>query len=415
VPSRPGIYIFEDKNKKPLYIGKSISLKSRLKQHYEGFKNNSTKAKVFIPQTKYIHLKIVNNDLEAIILESNYIRSYKPRYNAIAKDGKSNVYIIFTNTPDSKIKIIHATDISSLELDDFTKQVYGPFTSTKIAEIILRQVRKIFGFCLSPYNSKYRTCFNYHIEQCPGACKYEITPKNYEYHLKKIKKFLSGHFVKLNKSLHSQIKQAIKNEKYEEANRLKLQIHGLEQALTNKNSSLLLKLSDASDQLQYMIANTLKHPKLKKPPRRIECYDLAHLQGENYVGSMAVFINSQPETSKYRHFHIKGKQKSDPYAMKEIISRRLNHSEWGIPDLIVLDGGIPQLSTVISIIPKNIAVIALAKKRETIYFYDENNSLVSINLNIEDPVLNVFRSIRDESHRFATTFHKRQRQKSLFT
>ena len=205
---------------------------------------------------------------------------------------------------------------------------------------------------------------------------------------------------------------AVKKQNFELANDLKNKIMSLDQALKNQNSSLLLKLSDATDQVQHLIVSTLKHPLLSKPPVRIECYDLAHLQGDNYVGSMSVFINGTPEPSLYRHFNIKGKERSDPHAMKEIISRRFNHPEWGRPDLLVLDGGVPQLSIVSSVISPNIPTIALAKKRETIYFYD-NNKVTSLNLNLEDPVLNLLRNIRDEAHRFATTFHIKKRQESL--
>jgi excinuclease UvrABC nuclease subunit len=412
LPSSSGVYIFEDKNKKPLYIGKSISLKTRIKQHFEGYTKGTSKAQNFIPLTKYLYLKLVNNDLEAVITEANYIKSYLPRYNSITKDGKSNIYIIFTNSPDTKIKIIHATDIQALELDDYKKQVFGPYTSTATADTLIKLIRRIFGYCNAPFNSRNRACFNYHLHHCSGACQFLITTTEYQRHLGLIKKFLGGQFKEIELHLSRQIKIAIRKQNYELANNIKNQIQSLHQVLTNKNSSLLLKLSDATDRLQHLIVSTLNHPLLKKTPVRIECYDLAHLQGENYVGSMSVFINGKPETSQYRHFNIKGIERSDPYAMKEIIKRRFNHPEWGRPDLIVLDGGIPQLSIVSSEIPNDTATVALAKKRETIYYYN-NGKVVSLNLNLEDPVLNLLRNARDEAHRFATTFHIKKRQKSF--
>lgn len=410
----PGVYIFEDENKKPLYIGKSISLKTRIKQHYEGFQTASTKALNFVPQTKYLYLKIVGNDLEAVITEANYIKTYQPRYNAITKDGKSNVYIIFTNEPDTKIKVTHATDIKQLELDDYKKQVFGPFTSSRTALQLVKFSRQIFGYCNSPFNGKSRACFNYHLHQCPGPCQFKVTPQQYHRHLGLIKKFLTGRFVQLYKILNRKIHVAIKKQQYEKAGEIKYQILCLNQALNNKNSSMLLKLSDATDQLQHLIVSTLNHPLLKKPPSRLECYDLAHLQGANYVGSMSVFVDGRAEPSLYRHFNIKGDERSDPHAMKEIIIRRLNHPEWEKPDLIILDGGKPQLSIVSAATPSSIPIIALAKKRETIFFYD-NDKVVSLNLNLEDPVLNLFRNIRDEAHRFATTFHIKKRRKSLLS
>jgi len=413
LPSQPGIYIFEDKNKKPLYIGKSISLKTRVKQHFEGYKQQTTKASNFIPQTKYLYFKIVNNDLEAIITEANYIKTYQPRYNSITKDGKSNIYIIFTNPPDTKIKIIHATDIQSLGLDDYKKQIFGPYTSTKTAINLVKMARKIFGFCNSPFNSQNRPCFNYHLHHCPGTCISKISVTEYQHHLGLIKKFLSGKFIELKRRLNTQINNAIKKQEYEKASIIKNNINSLNQALDNKNSSMLLKLSDATEHLQPLIVKTLKHPLLQQAPVRIECFDLAHLQGENYVGSMSVFLNGKALPELYRHFNIKGEAKSDPYAMKEIIKRRFNHPEWGIPNLVILDGGVPQLSIVSNQIPSYIATIALAKTRETIYYYD-NNKITSLNLPIEDPVLNLLRNIRDEAHRFATNFHIKKRQKSIF-
>ena len=299
-------------------------------------------------------------------------------------------------------------------MDDYKKQVFGPYTSGKTAETLVKLSRRIFGYCNAPFNAHSRACFNYHLHQCPGPCQFLITPKQYHRHLGQIKKFLSGQFVLLNRSLNRQIAIAIKKQNYEAAAIIKNKILSLNQSLINQNSSLLLKLSDATSETQDIIVKTLKHPYLTKPPVRLECYDLAHLQGENYVGSMSVFINGQQEPSQYRHFNIKGLERSDPHAMKEILTRRFNHPEWGMPDLIVLDGGIPQLSIVSSAIPNGLATIALAKKRETIYFYD-NGKVVALNLSLEDPVLNLFRNIRDEAHRFATTFHIKKRQKSLLT
>ena len=411
----PGVYIFEDKNKKPLYIGKSISLKSRIKQHFEGFKEGTTKALQFFPQTKTLYLKPVKNDIEAVITEANLIKQYQPRYNSIIKDDRSNLYIIFTNSPDSKIAVVRATDIASLNLDSVQSQVFGPYSSGAVPKTLIKQLRNIFGYCLAPFNARQRACFNYHLGHCPEACVGAITSAQYTAHLGRLKKFLSGHFILLDKSLHREIKTAIKKHNFELAEEIKNQINGLHYILSTQDTSLLLKLSDATDHLQYQIVKKLKHPFLTQAPVRIECFDLAHLQGENYVGSMSVFIKGTSSVADYRHFNIRLPDRSDPFAMRQILERRFNHPEWGTPDLIVLDGGIPQLSIVSPVIPAHIPVIALAKKKETVYFYDENRKPVTLSLSLEDPVLNLFRNIRDEAHRFANSFHRQQRRKDLIS
>ena len=306
-----------------------------------------------------------------------------------------------------------ATDIVSLNLDNFQKQVFGPYTSASIAKILLRHIRKTFGYCLHPFNSTQKACFNYHLGQCPGACTGDINTKEYQTKINIIKKFLSGKFTILQKDLKTQIKKESKKHNFEKAGFFKKQYESLQNILQAGKSSLLLKLSDSTVKAQSEIVKTLNHPALVNTPRRIECYDLAHLQGKDYVGAMSVMENGHLINTEYRKFHISSKSTSDPYAMKEIVERRFNHHEWSFPDLIILDGGKPQLSIVLPIVPKNIAVIALAKKKEIIMFYDKLGKLVEMNLGFEDPVLNQFITLRDEAHRFGNSFHKKQRGKSM--
>jgi len=239
-----------------------------------------------------------------------------------------------------------------------------------------------------------------------------MTIAEYNIHLGRIKKFLSGQFKILKKQLEKDINRASKKQDYETAGDLRNELVSLNNTLSTQSTSLLLSLSDANDQLIKLIPKSIPHPFLVKPPSRIECFDLAHLQGESYTGSMAVFVNCAPANSEYRHFAVRQPDRSDPYAMKQIISRRFNHPEWSFPDLLVLDGGIPQLSIVSPSVPSNIPVIALAKKRETIYFQSDGK-IVSINLNLDDPVLNLLRHLRDEAHRIANTYHARLRSKRV--
>ncbi len=213
----------------------------------------------------------------------------------------------------------------------------------------------------------------------------------------------------LKKELLSKIKKNIRSQSFEDADTTKKQLNSLEYILSSKTPSLLLKLSDATLAIQSTIIDTLNHPKLRNIPRRIECYDLAHLQGTSYVGAMTVMVDGQIDKSQYRHFNIEFPDFSDPHGMRQIIARRFNHPEWPSPDLIILDGGVPQLNTVLSVIPESIAVIALAKKQETLIYYNKDNQLTKLNLPLENPTLNIFRSLRDEAHRFGNTFHRQKR------
>lgn len=319
---------------------------------------------------------------------------------------------MFTNPPTTKLVIAHGTDIHTFNLDNYQKQVFGPYSSGQVATTLLKIVRKTFGICLNPLNTQQRACFNYHLQRCPGVCCGKIASQQYQKHLQKIKKFLSGKFVLLRRQLQSEIKKQIKLQDFESADQTKKQIQWLENTISVRSVSNFLKLSDANYAIQSKIIESLNHPKLTTTPRKIECYDLAHLQTKNYVGAMSVFVDGEKSPKDYRKFIIDTPDFSDPHGLRQVIKRRLQHKEWSYPDLIVVDGGIPQLSIVSEVVPSEIPLIALAKKRETIYFYDNKNKIVSLNLPIEDPVLNLFRNLRDEVHRLANSFH-RKRQNNL--
>lgn len=407
----PGVYVFANQEKYPLYIGKSINLRSRAKQHLELSKSSSSKAKNYISRSSFFQYKITQNDLEAIILESYLIKTTKPYYNTLSKDDKSYSYITITNPPFSKISITHSTDLKLNTFDNPKTQVFGPFLSVRNAKFLLKTIRFIFGFCQHPYNSNQKPCFYYHLHQCPGPCTGKFTPKEYIQHLVKVKRFLSGNFSKLKKDLARKIISEAKSKNFESAQYYKNQLDKLEKSLLTPTLSGFLNLPSSNQKTLETIMQILKPDHLNSLPSRIECYDIAHLQQHQTVGSMVVLKNGQPNPSLYRHFIINYPKKGDPHSLKEIIIRRLSHPDWPRPDLILIDGGIPQLSIVNKII-SNIPVIAISKKHETLHFY-RNQKLINLNLSPHHPILKMLQTARDEAHRFATTFHQKKRRLAI--
>jgi len=410
LPSSPGVYIFADVTGAPLYIGKSINLKSRLTQHFENSRDPESKTAHFIPQTKTLILQVVESDLAAIILEANLIKTYQPYYNTATKDDKTVSYIVIGNAPAYPIKVLHRSDLKLTEYSSPKTQIYGPYPSGTIANIVLKQIRHIFGYCQNPANPGKRACFYFHLKQCPGPCNGNITLAAYAKHLTRIKIFLSGRFQNLMDRLKREITAHAKKENFETAATLKRQLEALQIALSSHKYSQLLILPSATSVVLEQAVLLLNHPKLKQPPRRLECYDMATLNQENTVGAMVVFIDGQPAKDEYRKFLVKTNKLGDPHTMKHIMERRLRHFDWDRSDLIILDGGVPQLSVVSEIIPTDIPVIALSKKRETIHFYDTNHQVVNLNLPLHSSVLKLFQFIRDEAHRFSTTYHKKRRK-----
>ena len=403
LPNLPGVYIFEDKNKIPLYIGKSVNIKTRVHQHL--------KHSPFISKSKTVKHIVTPNDTIAILLEAELIKTYAPKYNIIQKDNKSAPYIVIANAPYFKILTVRAQDLLRSDLKDPHTQVFGPFLNKKQVYQILKSARNTFGYCQKPFNSTNTSCFYFHLKSCPGACNDQLTEKEYYKHIKLLKRFFSGKVVGLKKTLTTQTNHAAKLQDFELAADLKRKLSNLEYLTNTNKTSQFFALPNKNKSLMEKIAKTLNHPLLKSTPKRIECYDAAHLQTTHYTGSMSVVENGQLSADQYRLFKIKRKPAGDPQALKEIVSRRLNHPEWTLPDLIVLDGGVGQLSTVFPIIPDPIATIALSKNRETIHFYDNHGKLVNLNLALSNPILSLFRLLRDESHRLATTLHRKSRDK----
>lgn len=146
--------------------------------------------------------------------------------------------------------------------------------------------------------------------------------------------------------------------------------------------------------------------------RRIEAYDISNIQGQEATGSMVTFVNGKPDKNFYRRFKIKTVRKPNDVAMvKEVLSRRLNHPEWGLPDLILIDGGKAQLN-VVKLLTK-IPVMALAKKENKLFIENRKKPILVKTLPRE--IFNLILQLRDEAHRFARKYHHKLREIDLLS
>lgn len=197
------------------------------------------------------------------------------------------------------------------------------------------------------------------------------------------------------------------------------------QALADKNAKVLLnnakieqmsKIQDDFNEIGSFLAEKLH---LKNFPSRIECYDISHIQGTNTVASMVTFINGQSKKSAYKKFKIKlAEGKPDDFlSMKEVLTRRLNRlgePNWEKPDLIIIDGGKGQLSSVMQIVEElgidGIDFVSLAKREEEVFLPNQSKSIM---LPRNSSALFLIQRIRDEAHRFAITYHRKLRSKEM--
>ena len=196
------------------------------------------------------------------------------------------------------------------------------------------------------------------------------------------------------------------------------------QALADKNAqntlnnAKLSKMSKINEDFNKIGSYLKEKLRLNNFPYRMECYDISHIQGTNTVASMVTFINGLSKKSEYKKFKIKSTEgKPDDFlSMKEVLTRRLSHigdKGWEKPDLIIIDGGKGQLSSVMEIVKElgvtGIDFVSLAKRQEEVFLPGQSDSIM---LPRESGALFLIQRIRDEAHRFAITYHRKLRSKN---
>lgn len=406
----PGVYIFENEKKNPLYVGKSIHLRTRLRQHFKAYQEGVAKAEKYVTKSKYISFYEVESDLEAGLLEARLIKLYQPKYNIISKDDKSRIYIAITDDEFPEVKVVRKTDLRQGE------KVYGPFTTAKQTKEVLKVARRIFHFCGNPPNKGKapRACFYYHIDLCDGACVGEISAAEYRRKMGYLKKFLSGRIRGLIKSLEVRLRKMAREQKYEKAAEIKNQLAALETMMAMREMSVFLEAPAEVDRkikdLEYMLSEI----GIRAIPMRIEAYDMATMGQTKTVGAMIVFTLGVADKAEYRLFRVRDESGGDVHTMAEVIKRRFRHHEWKKPDLVVLDGGKGQLSVAGEMVPADVPVIALAKKEETIVI-KKRGKFEEYNWDKMRPGLVLLRQARDEVHRFVNSYHRRVRSREMLS
>ena len=411
LPKTPGVYLFYNK-KNLLYIGKAIDIRDRTKNH---FQQPSYRDNIFIDQINKVgHIK-TSSEIEALLLEAELIKKHKPKYNVVWKDDKNYFYVGTTKEEFLKVFITHQTKINLLK----TKSEYiGPFVDGKALKETLKSLRKVFPFRSCNFLPK-KPCLWYQLDRCPAPCltksktakqipTLELTiKKEIQKNTKNLLEVLKGKKKQVLISLKREMKQLSKQQMFEKANKVKRQIYSLEKVLLHSHI-----IENEKEEVWELETTLKKIFKTKKEVEKIEAYDISNIQGKEATGSMVTFIKGKPNKNFYRKFKIKMEQKPNDVGMlKEIIQRRLNHKDWPLPDLILIDGGRAQLNAAKEIIKNKTKVISLAKKKEEIYVEGRIKPILAKTLPRD--VFNLILSMRDEAHRFAIAYHKKLRKKSL--
>ena len=408
LPKEPGVYFHKDANGKIIYIGKAANLKNRVGSYFQQSRHRDFKTKILVGEIAMTDWVTVDSEVEALFLESEFIKRYKPKYNIDLRDDKHFLYI--------KIPMKDEWPVISFvrrPLDD-NADYFGPYTSSDAVRKALRHLRKVFPYITHPVNPMpKRACLQFHLGLCPGPEAGAISSADYKRSLRRLMMYFKGEKTKLMSQLEKEMVNASKQKNYELAAKRRDQLRNLEalgkQMIFGDKETFDLSM----DQALVGLADRLN---MKGLPRRIEAYDISHLQGTDNVASMVVFQDGVPHKEEYRRFKMNLKGNDDFAHMREVIRRRFsgrNWEKWPKPDLLLIDGGKGQLSAALGVMEEfgiNIPTIGLAKREEEI-IRRVDGSYEIIQLPHSSHVLKLLQRVRDEAHRFAVTYHGLLRSK----
>lgn len=411
LPSAPGVYFHKNESGEIIYVGKAAVLKNRVRSYFRNDKDRDTKTAALVSEIFDTDWIVVDTEMDALFLESEMIKRYMPKWNILLRDDKTVSYVKITM--QEKIPYVSFT---RTPIDDGATYV-GPFYGKSALEKSLRMLRKIFPYYIKPYDGKHT--LDSDLGLAPGVEMKKTTPRKYKNNLKRLIQLLEGDKENLLKELEKEMYIESEKGNFELAAELRNQIFGLKELkkkiIFSDKEFLDISSDHALSDLQKMLG-------LEKPPRRIEGYDISHQSGTNVVASMVVFTNGVADRSEYRKFKIHNENNNDTANMREVISRRLKHTEWEYPDLVIIDGGVAQLSAVSDLLEvEKIPYLGKEKSgdhtktmRAHRIIFKKNNEFQSIIATNEDFAMLITR-IDDEAHRFAITYHNYLKRKNMLS
>ncbi len=407
LPSAPGVYVFVNKAKRIIYIGKAKILRARVSSYFNVRPGDSRYEKLIaltleIEGVWYIE---VASEVEALLLEAELIRRYLPRYNAQWRDESSPLYI--------KINVGEQLPIVTLvrrEKPSKGVRLFGPFPSSHTVRTLMRQVRRVFPFYTSAHHVT-RRCFYCHLTVCPGPIKC-VDQREYRRNIRRLLLFLSGKKETLTGQLVQKMHRASRDQRFEEAARIKRFIQGIDYITQPiRSPEIYIEQPSLLEDERTAALNRLKDLfGLSTLPGRIEAYDIANISGTAATGALVVATAGELDKSGYRKFRIRAKQTPDDVGMlTEVLTRRFKH-DWPTPSILLVDGGIAQARAAQQVLDRHgfkVLCVGLAKKQERLVLPDGRQHTLSR----RDPGLQLLMRLRDEAHRFCRSYHHLLRSK----
>ena len=450
LPRSPGVYFHKSKTGEIIYVGKAAVLKNRVRQYFQSSRNFDVKTLALVREIEDTDWVETESEIDALFLESEMVKRYMPRYNILLRDDKSQLfvridmktewpYVCFTRNPS-----------------DDGAEYFGPFYNGYAVKKAIRHLRQIY-----PYYTKEPAKQSSRLDEELGLSPRKLDGAVvYKQNLKKLISYIKGNRVALMRELEVAMKNAASEHDFERAaeyrNRLTAMKELQRRVMFGDREFLDISKDKALSDLQVLFS-------LPKVPSRIEGYDISHMGGTEVVASMVVFTNGVSDRAEYRKFKTKLERNDDTANMHETILRRFSQKNivsWGIPGLVLIDGGKGQLRAALDamhIREVDVPTISIAKREEEIVLHRTRSHIstdfidslaenppkgvgvfnegdyIVINLHMGQQnagshsknlrgssgvstytdVTKLFQRIRDESHRFAVSYHtvlKRKRQ-----
>ena len=423
LPKGPGVYFHKNDKGEIIYIGKAARLNNRVRQYFHKSRIRDPKTDALVLEIRDIDWIEVETELDALFLEAELIRRYLPPYNILLRDDKSLSFVrIDINSDHPTVSLEHRP------LDDGAKY-FGPYYSAYSVKKALKFLRRIFPFdWKKPPKSTKRATLDYHIGLSPGLEQDKTSLEQYRANLRQLSRYLKGERKSIMNEMESAMKKAAKIKDFESAALYRNKFRALEslhKQIVFSDREFMDMSKDAG------LADLTELLGLDKIPRRIEGYDISHMSGTDTVASMVVFNSGIPDKAAYRKFKMRIPGNDDFAHMREVMTRRLhepNVKQWGMPNLYLIDGGKGQLSSALSVLGEHdikLPAIGLAKQFEEIVIKKdwpyvhlneqkvrelngvilESDDFWMVNLPNNSHIVKLLQRIRDESHRFAVSYH----------
>ncbi len=429
LPEEPGVYLMKDSAGVVIYIGKALSLPNRVSSYFLRSTDLGFAKQPMLDVVHDFEFLICESEWEALLTENRLIKDTKPRFNVRLLDDKTFPYLVVTTREDFPRVFVtrNPTGMGDEKQQALMKgaKVFGPFANAGALREAMATLQRVFKYrtCKldiienDPKNRFFRPCLLYNIGQCTAPCADKIAKADYASDVDRFVKFLGTKQSVMLRELREEMDKASAEMRFEKAASLRDQIRAIERLSERadrrdgwqpETEAVIFEPDKALKSLQRTL-------ELEEPIRCIEGIDIAHLQGNETVGSKVCFIDGRPFKDQYRRYKIQTVNNDDYSSIREVVLRRYREAGQGhelYPEVILIDGGLGQLHAGLEAFAtldvKPPMVISLAKKEELVYVQQRGEP---IRLGRENLGLKLLQAIRDEAHRFAQHYHHVLRRK----